>query len=111
VHLAADHLLQIHIKHHLVDGREKYAAMNTLCEKLLISDLPENLRNTNPDVAFTFCPSREGAITTDDKVFAQYFCKTIVEKLCLGEDELAKKMEAIKSSFISRNSTKFLHQP
>lgn len=105
------HKLEIHIKHHLVNGREKYAAMNTLCEKLLISDLPENLRNTNPGVAFNFYPSQEGASTTDDKVFAQYFCKTIVEKLCLGEDELAKKMEATKSSFMNRNSTKFLHQP
>ena len=102
---------QIHIKHHLVNGPAKYAAMNTLCEKLLISNLPENLRNTNPGVAFTFCPSQEGTITTNDKTFAQYFCKTIVAKLCLGENELAKNMEANKSSFMNRNSTKFLHQP
>jgi hypothetical protein len=102
---------QIHIKHPIVTDAEKYAAMNTLCEMLLISDVPENLRGIYPEMAFTFCPSREGRVDSNDEVFAQYFCKTIVEKLCLGKDELAKKMEATKDSFLSRNSTKFYHQP
>ncbi|KAF2823261.1 hypothetical protein CC86DRAFT_469099 [Ophiobolus disseminans] len=105
------HRLEIHIKHPMVADKEKYAAIDTLCQMLLISDLPSNLRGLHPGMSFAFCPSTEGIVDSNDEVFAQYFCKTIVEYLCIGDGKLSKKMEAMRDSFMDRNSTKFFHQP
>ena len=102
---------QIHIKHPIVEEREKCAALDDLCKMLLISDLPSNLRGVYPDMAFAFCPSREGTVNSNDYLFAQYFCKTVVEYLCIGDGKVSKKMEAMRDNFMSRNSTKFIHHP
>lgn len=102
---------QIRVQHPQTTEEDRHNEVDRLCRALLATDLASNLRALDPSISYTFCPSREGEVKPCDEIFVQYFCKTIVEYFCIGENRQSRKLEDKKNDFLFRNNTKYIHQP
>lgn len=59
---------------------------------------------------FTFCPSKEGAVSEVDNLFACCFSVAVVTQYCVDGTQ-SEEMERLKGDFMNRNLTKYLHMP
>ena len=86
------------------------AKLYELCTRLLKTSLSVELQLLDRIDSFTVSPTQEVILDTIDRGFARHFSIAIVETYCMG-DTLSQELETMQEDFLSKNTTKYLHQP